>query len=48
MVVILPCAAAWALAGGALSRLLSGERAGRIVAVTLALFVVLSVAFVWL
>ena len=47
MAVILPCAAAWALAGGALSRLLSGERAGRIVAVTLALFVVLSVAFVW-
>jgi threonine/homoserine/homoserine lactone efflux protein len=48
MLVILPCAAAWALAGGALSRLLSGERAGRIVAVILALVVVASVAFVWL
>jgi threonine/homoserine/homoserine lactone efflux protein len=48
MVVILPCAAAWAAAGGALSRLLSGERAGRIVAVTLAILVVASVALVWL
>ena len=48
MVVILPCASAWALAGGALSRLLSGERAGRVVAAILALLVVASVAFVWL
>ena len=48
MTVILPCAAAWALAGGALSKLLSGQRAGRMVAVTLAFFVVVSVASVWL
>ena len=47
MVVIVPCAAAWALAGGMLSRLLSGERAGRAAAVILALLVVASVAFVW-
>ena len=47
MAVILPSAAAWAAAGGVLSQLLSGERAGRLMAVTLAILVVASVALVW-
>lgn len=48
MLVIVPTAAAWAGAGGAMSRLLSGERAHRIVSLALAVMVVLTVALVWL
>jgi|KBSSwiStaDraftv2_1062776.scaffolds.fasta_scaffold929777_1 threonine/homoserine/homoserine lactone efflux protein len=48
MMVILPCAAAWAVAGGAMSRLLSGERAGRAVSLVLGGLVAVSVIAVWL
>ena len=48
MVVILPCAAAWAVAGGAMSRLMSGDRAGRAVSLALGGLVALSVVAVWL
>jgi threonine/homoserine/homoserine lactone efflux protein len=48
MIVILPCAAAWAVAGGAMSRLLSGERAGRAVSLILGGLVAVSVIAVWL
>jgi len=48
MAVILPCAAAWALAGGMMSRLLSGERGGRAVRVVLGGLVAISVIAVWL
>ena len=48
MIVILPCAAAWAVAGGAMSRLLSGERAGRAVSLVLGGLVAVSVIAVWL
>ncbi|HET9084650.1 MAG TPA: LysE family translocator [Candidatus Limnocylindrales bacterium] len=48
MVVILPCAAAWALAGGAMARLMSGEQAGRAVSLILGGLVAVSVVAVWL
>jgi threonine/homoserine/homoserine lactone efflux protein len=48
MAVILPCAAAWAAMGGTMSRLLSGERAGRAVSLVLGGLVALSVIAVWL
>ncbi len=48
MVVIIPCAAAWAVAGGAMSRLMSGERGGRAVSLILGGLVALSVVAVWL
>lgn len=48
VVVIVPCSASWALAGGTLNRLLSAERSGRVVAVGLASLVAASVVFVWL
>jgi threonine/homoserine/homoserine lactone efflux protein len=47
MVVILPCAAAWAVAGGAMSRLMSGERGGRAVSLILGGLVAVSVVAVW-
>ena len=48
MLVIVPTAAAWAGAGGAMSRLMSGERSHRIVGITLAVMVIFTVALVWL
>jgi threonine/homoserine/homoserine lactone efflux protein len=48
MAVILPCAAAWAVAGGMVSRLLSGDHAGRAVSLVLGGLVALSVLAVWL
>ena len=48
MAVILPCAAAWAVAGGAMSRLLSGGRAGRGVSLVLGGLVAVSVLAVWI
>jgi threonine/homoserine/homoserine lactone efflux protein len=48
MAVILPCAAAWAVAGGAMSRLLSGDRAGRSVSLVLGGLVAVSVLAVWI
>jgi threonine/homoserine/homoserine lactone efflux protein len=47
MAVILPSAALWAGAGGALSRFISGERTNRIVSLFLATLVVATVAYVW-
>jgi threonine/homoserine/homoserine lactone efflux protein len=46
--VILPTAALWAGAGGALARVIDSPRARRIVNVSLATLLVLSVATVWL
>jgi threonine/homoserine/homoserine lactone efflux protein len=46
--VVVPCAALWAGAGGALSRLLHGDRAQRLVSLTLALLLAATVAYVWL
>lgn len=48
MAVILPCAAAWAVAGGAMSRLLSGGGAGRGVSLVLGGLVAVSVLAVWI
>jgi threonine/homoserine/homoserine lactone efflux protein len=48
IIVILPCAAAWALGGGLLSRFLAGERNGRIVSLVLAALVAATVALVWI
>ena len=48
MLVIVPTAASWAGAGGAMSRLLSDERSNRIMSIALAVMVVLTVALVWL
>ncbi len=48
MAVILPCAAAWAVAGGAMSRLLSGGGAGRGVSLALGGLVAVSVLAVWI
>ena len=47
MAVIVPTALLWAAAGGALSRLLSGERTRRVVSLALAAVVVATVAWVW-
>jgi threonine/homoserine/homoserine lactone efflux protein len=46
--VIIPTAALWAAGGGALSRLLEGERTRRVVSLALAALVALTVAWVWL
>jgi threonine/homoserine/homoserine lactone efflux protein len=46
--VIVPTAALWAAGGGALSRLLEGERTRRVVSLALAALVVVTVAWVWL
>jgi threonine/homoserine/homoserine lactone efflux protein len=48
MLVVIPTAALWAGGGDALSRLVSGERAQRIVSVILAALVVMTVALVWI
>jgi threonine/homoserine/homoserine lactone efflux protein len=48
MAVILPCAAAWAVAGGAMSRLLSGGGAGRGVSLVLGGLIAVSVLAVWI
>ena len=48
MAVILPCAAAWAVAGGAMSRLLSGGRTGRGASLVLGVLVAVSVLAVWI
>jgi threonine/homoserine/homoserine lactone efflux protein len=47
MTVVVPSAALWAGAGGALGRLVEGERAQRIVSIGLAILLVASVATVW-
>jgi threonine/homoserine/homoserine lactone efflux protein len=46
-VVLIPSAALWAGAGGALSRLMAGERTRRVVSLALALLLVATVATVW-
>ena len=47
MLVILPAAATWAGAGGAMSRLLAGQRTRRPVTIALAAMVALTVVLVW-
>ncbi len=47
MAVILPAASTWAGAGGAMSRLLAGERTRRPVTIALAVTVALTVVLVW-
>ena len=47
MLVILPTASLWALAGDRIGRLLTGERAGRMVSWFLAAMLVLTIALVW-
>jgi threonine/homoserine/homoserine lactone efflux protein len=48
LLVILPTASLWALGGDALSRLISGPRAGRVLSLVLAALVALTVLSVWL
>jgi hypothetical protein len=48
MVVIVPSAALWAWAGGALGRLLSGGRGHRVVSLVLAGTLAATVVTVWL
>ena len=48
MVVVVPTAALWAGAGGALSRFLSGERSTRIVGLGLAALLAATVVYVWI
>ena len=48
MLVIVPSAAAWAAAGGAMSRLLDGDRTRRLVSLGLAATVALTVVLVWI
>jgi threonine/homoserine/homoserine lactone efflux protein len=48
MVVIVPSAALWAGAGGALSRFIAGERAGRLVSLALAALLAGTVVLVWI
>lgn len=47
-IVVVPTAALWAGAGGALSRLMAGERANRLVSLALAALLAAMVAYVWL
>jgi threonine/homoserine/homoserine lactone efflux protein len=47
MVVVVPTASLWAGAGGALSRLMTGDRTRRAVSLTLAGLLAASVAYVW-
>jgi threonine/homoserine/homoserine lactone efflux protein len=47
-IVVVPTAALWAGAGGALSRLMTGERANRLVSLALAGLLAATVAYVWL
>ena len=46
--MIVPAAAAWAAAGGAMARLLEGERSRRVVSVVLAAMVVATIVLVWI
>ena len=48
MVVIVPSAAVWAGAGGALSRFIAGERRRRVVSLVLAASLAGTVALVWI
>jgi len=48
MVVIVPTAALWALAGGLIGRWLADERARRVVSLILAAVLAVTVVFVWL
>jgi threonine/homoserine/homoserine lactone efflux protein len=48
MIVIVPTATLWALAGGALGRLVSDERAHRFASLVLAGLVAATVASVWI
>ena len=45
--VVIPTAALWSSAGGALSRLITGDRTRRAVSLALALLLVATVAYVW-
>ena len=47
-IVVLPTAALWAAAGGAINRLMAGEGRRRLVAVTLAVLVVATIVSVWI
>lgn len=48
MVVIVPTASLWAGAGGALSRLMTGERTRRVVGLALAALLAATVVYVWI
>ena len=48
MLVVVPTAALWALAGGAISRLLAGGRSDRAVSLVLALLLAATVVLVWI
>lgn len=48
MLVVVPSAALWAAAGGALSRFISGERSSRVVSLGLAVLLAATVAYVWI
>jgi threonine/homoserine/homoserine lactone efflux protein len=48
MLVVVPSAALWAAAGGALSRFISGERSSRVVSLGLAALLAATVAYVWI
>jgi threonine/homoserine/homoserine lactone efflux protein len=48
MVVVVPCAAAWAGAGGAMSAWLTSDRTGRVISIVLAAMVVATIALVWI
>jgi threonine/homoserine/homoserine lactone efflux protein len=48
MVVIVPTALAWAVAGGALARLLTGPRTRRVVSMALAVTLAATIVLVWL
>lgn len=48
MIVIVPTAALWAAGGGVLSRLISSDRARRVVSLALASLLVATVASVWI
>lgn len=47
-IVVIPTAALWAAAGGALSRLISSERSRRILSLGLAVLLAATVVYVWL
>jgi threonine/homoserine/homoserine lactone efflux protein len=48
MVAVIPCAALWAGAGGALSRLMTAPRSRRAVSLGLALLLAATIVFVWI
>ena len=47
-VVVVPSFALWAGSGGALSRLMTGDRTRRIVSIVLAIFLAATVAYIWI